>query len=192
LKLWHPFIPFVTETIWKEMGNKNLLLAEKYPRLDNYKEIFENFNKFPYLMEVKTIQKIIVDIRNARSENVKIKAVIYTKIEKYKKLIEDNKNLIKNLKTGISELEIEIKGEKINDAISVVVGDIDIYLIGAIDKEKEKLRIKKEKDNLEKMIKIAEKKLANKEFVKKAPKNIVDLEKKRIEERKRELKNLNK
>ena len=31
LKLLHPFMPFVTEVIWGEIGNKGLLMIEKYP-----------------------------------------------------------------------------------------------------------------------------------------------------------------
>jgi valyl-tRNA synthetase len=32
LKLLHPFMPFVTEAVWKEMGSKTLLISEKWPR----------------------------------------------------------------------------------------------------------------------------------------------------------------
>lgn len=32
LKLLHPFMPFVTEAVWKEMGNKTLLISEKWPK----------------------------------------------------------------------------------------------------------------------------------------------------------------
>ncbi len=31
LKLLHPFMPFVTEAIWQEMGNEDLLIASKWP-----------------------------------------------------------------------------------------------------------------------------------------------------------------
>lgn len=32
LKLLHPFIPFVTETVWQEMGNKTLLITADWPK----------------------------------------------------------------------------------------------------------------------------------------------------------------
>ena len=32
LKLLHPFMPFVTEHVWHEMGNKNLLIASEWPK----------------------------------------------------------------------------------------------------------------------------------------------------------------
>lgn len=32
LKLLHPFMPFVTESVWKELGNKDLLIASSWPK----------------------------------------------------------------------------------------------------------------------------------------------------------------
>jgi len=195
LKLWHPFVPFVTEAIWKEAENKTPLLIEKYPMIDNYKEIFEKTNHGDFYPEMILIQKIIIATRNARSENriepnKKIKAVIYTKIEEYKKLIEDHEVLIKGLKTGIGELEIKIKGEKISNAIYATVGDIEIYLLGAVDAEKEKARLEKEISNLEKIIASAEVRLTNKEFTDKAPAEIVKKEKEKLKGWQAELKSL--
>ena len=61
-----------------------------------------------------------------------------------------------------------------------MVGDIEIYLIGAIDKEKEQERIKKEIANLEKVITNTEKKLSNKQFVEKAPEQVVKNEQEKL------------
>jgi valyl-tRNA synthetase len=203
LKLWHPFIPFVTEKIWQEMENKTLLLTEKYPQLDNYKEILEQFNKSSDFIETKTIQEIIIAIRNARAENnvepaKKIEAVIYAGNQK--ELIESQAHLIKNLRTGINELKVlekppfakatEDKGEKLSDAIYVAVGDIEIYLLGAVDVAKEKIRIEKEIANLEKIIASAKVRLANKEFTNKAPAEIVKKEKEKLKNWQAELKSL--
>ncbi|MFH1661665.1 MAG: valine--tRNA ligase [Candidatus Falkowbacteria bacterium] len=189
LKLWHPFMPFVTEVIWENLEKKDMLIVSKFPTdlvILNEAERSEesHFN---------LIKNIITEIRNARAQNKvepskKIKAVIYA--GKNKKLIESQEELIKNLRTGINEIEILKNGTKIKDAIFIAVGEIEIYLIGAVDKEKEKVRIKKEVENLEKMISMIEKKLKNKEFVEKAPKEIVKKEKEKLENYKSELKNL--
>lgn len=197
LKSWHPFIPFVTEVIWKEIGNNNLLMVEKYPRLGDYGDIFNKTNYGDFYPEIITVQKIIIAVRNARAENKiepnkKVKAVIYTKINQFKKLVESNGILIKGLKTGISELEVRIKGEKIEGAIYAAVGDIEIYLIGTVDAEKEAARVEKEAANLEKIIAAAEVRLANKEFIDKAPAEIVKKEKEKLEGWKLELKKFQK
>ncbi|MFA5359612.1 MAG: valine--tRNA ligase [Patescibacteria group bacterium] len=183
LILWHPFIPFVTETIWNEMEEDNLLIVEKWPGIISDR-IENNF---------ELIKDVITAIRNARAENnvepaKKIEAVIYAGNQK--ELIESQAHLIKNLRTGISELEILEKGEKLSDAIYVAVGDIEIYLLGAVDAEKEKIRIEKEISNLEKIIASAEVRLANKEFTDKAPAEIVKKEKEKLKNWQAELKSL--
>ncbi len=39
LKLLHPFMPFVTEACWKELGNGSLLITEKWPSMNNAKRV---------------------------------------------------------------------------------------------------------------------------------------------------------
>lgn len=182
LKLWHPFMPFVTEAIWAEF-NKEMLIVSPWPESESYsidKGEGEMFN---------VIQEIIIAIRNARAENQvepckKVKAVIVTK---NKELIESQAVLIQSLKTGIDTIEITDKDSAQKDAISIVVGDIKIYLLGAIDKDKEKVRIIKEVENLEKYIKITDGKLSNKNFVDRAPKEVVEREQETLKIKKEEL-----
>jgi valyl-tRNA synthetase len=189
LKLWHPFIPFVTETIWQEIKTNNLLMIEKWPTVSTK---FTNIN----INNFEIIKNIISAIRNARSENKiepskKIKTIICA--EKYVALIEKNKELIKNLKTNINELEIkkscDIKTQD-NQVIRIIIDDIEIYLINAKDKEKEQARINKKIIELEKLIFNLERKLFNKEFINKAPANIVKNEKEKLKFYQTELKNL--
>ncbi len=188
LTLWHPFIPFITEAIWqsRERKKESFLMIEKWPCADKYKKRKNSF---------ELIKEIIMAIRAARSENKvepakKIKAVIYG--GKFTELIKSQEHLIKNLRTGIEELDVNAKGKKIKDAIYITVADVEIYLINVVDKEKKKIRIKKEIDNLEKVIAIIEKKLSNKQFVKKAPEKIVRQEKEKLKLWKEELKKIKK
>lgn len=175
LKLWHPFIPFVTEALWGEIGNKRMLIIEKWP--EKMMDGFTPSNEFDLIIE------IVKAIRNARSVNKvepakKVKAIIYAgdKLD----LIKSQEILIKSLRTGIDELEIVESGEEIKNEIFTSVGEVKIYSIGAIDLEKEKERIEKEIVNLEKQIGIISKKLSNKAFVEKAPAELVKKEKERL------------
>lgn len=187
LKLWHPFIPFATEKIWSEIGKKELLMIAEWPKSDSIPALENGEKKF------EPVKEIIMAVRNARSENKiepsrKIKAVIYA--GDLKNIVESHKHLIKNLRTGISDLEISENGEKLPDAIyTAACGRIEIYLIGAVDGAKEKIRLEKEAANLEKIIKAVENKLANKEFVDKAPSEIVKKEMEKLENWRAELKN---
>lgn len=192
LKLWHPFMPFVTEVIWENIvgdGKKeNLLIIQKWPEVVSKKidkKVQDNFG---------LIQKIIVAIRNLRAENKievgkKIKAIIYggIKTDLIKKQIE----VIKRL-SGLGELEISEKGKKPEKAIGTVVEKVEIYLplAGIVDLEKEKNRIKKEIESIKKYILEVEKKITNKEFLAKAPKEIVESEKEKLNGQKEKLEKL--
>jgi valyl-tRNA synthetase len=183
LKLWHPFMPFVTEKIWSEF-NEGALIVEQWPNVDKYLKIEEyKFHSF------HLAKSIIQAVRNARNENKvepskKVKAVIVTK---EKELIESQAILIKSLKTGIEEIEIIDKDAEQKDAITIVVGETKVYLLGAIDKEKEKVRIQKEIDNIEKFVKMTEGKLSNESFVERAPAEVVERERNNLKTKKEEL-----
>ena len=189
-KLWHPFMPFVTEAIWQEMGNSKFLMVESWPDHKYYEGLIRKSNT---PLNFKLIKDIIASIRNARAENKvepgrKVNAIIYA--GHLKDLVESQVDLIKRLRTGIGELEIKEKGLKIEREIYITVGGVEIYLIGAIDRDKEKERIKKEVVNLEKMIATAENKLKNKEFIAKAPKEIVKKEEEKLKSWQEALKKL--
>lgn len=174
LILWHPFIPYVTETIWDSFNN-NLLMVSKWPQA-----VSQNKNGQGQLA---IIQDIVVAIRNARSENKiepakKISAVIYS--EQNYELILSQREIIKNLKTGIDNLEVKKSGEKIADAIMVPIGGTEIYLLGAIDADKEKKRLTQERANLDKLIALQKQKLNNEDFVSRAPEKIVAAEKDKL------------
>jgi valyl-tRNA synthetase len=200
LKLWHPFMPFVTEKIWGDMNKKDLLLIEKWPKIDKYSEIVvDDVNSLNFDNRIKEIIRVI---RNVRTEyNIKpkerIEVTVYS--EKYAKLIESQENLIKNLRTGIKELDIKKSGEKISKAFYVSFSGIEIYipLEGIVDVEKERKRLKEELEQAEKYSTGINKKLSNKKFIQNAPTEIkekekekLDFQKNKIEKIKKYLKNL--
>ena len=191
LKLWHPFIPFVTEVIWQEI-DEQFLMIEKWPTQDKYEKIIKGTDITYYL---EPVIDIIKSIRNVRAEykiepSQKIDIIIYT--GKQKELIKSQAHLIKGMRTGIDKLEIKEEGEKIKDAIYVVVGNIEIYLLGVIDKEKEKKNLEKEIENIEKYIDQVKKKLDNKQFVQNAPALIIKKEKEKYQESTTKLEKLKK
>ncbi|MEA1926080.1 MAG: valine--tRNA ligase [Patescibacteria group bacterium] len=183
LILWHPFIPFVTEEIWKNLDAKNLLVIEKWPREKDYKAGLNQTEEYIFMK----VQSIIVAVRNARAKykiepSKKIKVIIYAGIDY--EMIKNEGVLIKGLRTGIDKLEIKEKGVKIKDAVYLVVGNIEIYLTGAIDIKKEKARNKKELEDLEKYVSHLKKKLENKNFIANAPKKIIKDEKAKFKDQK--------
>ena len=186
LIMWHPFIPYVTETIWAQLED-GLLLVKQWPKDEAFVSDVEAVSG------ISNLQEIIISIRNARQENKiepgrKIKALIYTK----ESFITDSIEIIKGLKTGISDLEVKESGEKPTGSIAIATAYSDIYLLDAVDSEKEKIRLTKEKENLEKLITNLKNKLSNEEFVARAPENIVKAEKEKLESYLLELDKINK
>ena len=176
LKLWHPFAPFVTENIWRQFNETQLLLVSEWPKLDAEKKPKKAADRTD---NFKLIQELIIGIRSARSENriepsAKLKAIIYA--GEQAELIESQSKIIMGLRTGLSDLEVKTSGEKIEKAVYVALGGIEIYLLGGRDEEKERARLQKEIDNLTELTNNLKIKLGNKEFVSKAPAAVIEKE----------------
>ncbi len=185
LKLWHPFCPFITEEIWKNLDDKDLLMISEWPKHNKIKDKGEEF---------ELIKEIISVIRNLRSEN-KIKPVKIINItiisQENRKLIEEQKEIIKKL--ARAELEILEKGDKPENSIGAIVGGIEIYisLAGIVDIEAEKKRLQKEITEAEKYIKSIELKLANKDFASRAPEAVINGETEKMKITRDKLEKLN-
>jgi len=196
LKLWHPFMPFITEVLWKELKSNKLLMIEKWPSpLNHPQSKREKESGGGLSSDFEMIKEIVVTIRNARSiyrlePGKKIRAVIYAGVKE--KTVKEQAELIKKLRTGVDLLEIKKSGEKIKQAIYLTINGVEIYLVVPdFDFAKEKARLSKAITTQQERIKNLEQKLANKEFIKKAPPEVVDKEKDKLTGGKQELKKLN-
>lgn len=190
LKLWHPFIPFITEVIWEQF-DEGLIMVATWPEFEKIKNKLGRDKSADN--SLNKVIEIVKAIRDARSQNKieparKLKALIYSAEQKN---LKPQAELIKNLKTGLNELEFIDQPLIDATAITVLSGQSEIYLLGAVDAEKEKARQAKEKLNLEKLISNLENKLANSEFRTKAPKDLVKSEEAKLLNYKNELAKLN-
>jgi len=186
LKLWHPFMPFVTETIWQEVyGEKEMLMMERYPVCDDL-DVARGMTESRYFDEM--LNPLILKIRSIRSENgIEPAKKIDVKISAGDKLdlIEQNAEIIKRHWTNVENLEIGENIEKPEGWLGFVEGGVEVFvdLSGAIDKDK----LKKEAENLEKYIAGVEKKLGNSAFADNAPESVVEGEQKKMDEAKQKL-----
>ena len=189
LIMWHPFIPYVTEAIWSSFNDK-LLMVEQWPdmndKLDFWVAVSKDENSFTFIKDA------IIAIRNARSVNKieparKVQALV---IGERAPLLKEQEALIKSLRTGVESLEL-VTDAPTETAIKISLANTEIYLLGAIDPVKEKARLVKEKANLEGLIANLSKRLDNKDFVSRAPANIVATETEKLERYRAELANIN-
>jgi valyl-tRNA synthetase len=182
LKLWHPFMPFVTESVWKEVyGEDAMLMVERFPSVEKlHCNVSEESNTF------NIIKNIITKTRSLKADYkidpVKKLNVVISAGDKLE-LLKENSEVIKGL-ARLENLEIKEKIEKPEQSVGFVESGVEVYikLEGVVDFEKEKERLNKEIDQLEKYVNSLNKKLNNKSFVDNAPEEVVEQEKGKLEE----------
>ena len=176
MQLLHPFMPFITEEIWKHLPNEGeSIVISQWPEYD------EKLS-FPKEEEDMTlIMDAVSAVRNRRAEmNVvpskKAKVIIVTnKID----VFENGSAFFVKLASA-SEVTVQTDKSGIDaNAVNIVVPSAEIYLPMSelVDKDKELERLNAEKKKLEGEIKRVEGKLNNQGFVAKAPQKVVDEEK---------------
>jgi len=177
LKLWHPFIPFVTEAIWENFGTGKLLMVEKWPNIKN-----REFVDVGAEAEIRGIQEIIFKIRNLKSE-YRVDPIKYINVFinlgpafAWKQMLQDNINNIKAL-ARVNDLEF-VTSQPNNSASSFLGNGIAIYslLDNLVDAEQEKSRLLKEEQKQQEYVARIQNKLENKEFVEKAPRLVIERE----------------
>lgn len=177
LKLWHPFMPFVTEAVWQDIyGEKEMLLVESWPAVKNVL----------IKPEFSIIKNIITGIRSLRAEYkvepAKKVSVLIGAGEKVM-LLSENIEIIKAL-ARIENLVIEKRIDRLEGSIGFVESGVEVFidLSDLVDFAKEKIRLQEEIAMTEKYFIGIKNKLSNKEFVKNAPKEIVEKEKQKMVE----------
>ena len=178
LKMLHPFMPFVTEEIYQMLPIKEQesIMLSKYPEYDK-KQIFEIEED-----AVNDAIDFIKSFRNIKAENnmtkdLKVMFDTEDNNELIVKMLKIEDNLIKEplgikaYKVFSSKVKATVFFEKIETSADKAFKEAQIKLLTDSINRREKL-------------------LANENYVSKAPKNIVELDRKKLEEEKIKLKEL--
>ena len=184
LKLLHPFIPFFTESVWEKNSCERILkghlVSSTWPIFKVSKIFKKNQNNINNLIE------IITNIRSTKAE-LKITPKLYCdlffpkKSTKLKTLISNNLNLIKQVGRVNQILDLKTKEKNMID-ILVLKEKISLKFSEEIDFIFQRDKILKKLDNINNQIKILNNKLKNKAYLKKAPREIVQNDKKLVKE----------
>lgn len=188
LKLWHPFMPFVTEVIWSNVST-DLLMIQSWPESqDDHidKKAEQDFSR---------IQNLIVAIRNIRAQykiqpSEFVNLILQTTDSKIKKNIEENLSIVKAL-ARVGEIIIQPTApENAKDLAVAILDQMTVFIVlPTSNLESENARMQKEKENLQSYILTIEKKLSNKEFVEKAPQEVVESMRQKLQDAKDKLGN---
>ena len=180
LKLLHPFIPFFTEYMWKEnrfdKSLKSHLIVAKWPKPSKN----SNFNKSSN--EIESLIEIITAIRSTKVQlNIPPKEycdIIYFKeSKKTKAIIDNNLDIVKQI-GRINN--IKQKNDPAINSIQIIVLNekIGLKFQTKIDLISQKNVLINKQNEISKKIDILINKLKNPNYIKKAPKNIVLIDKK--------------
>ena len=175
LKLLHPFMPFITEEIWQALPHEgDALMMQSYPEYSEALNFPEDEANLGMVMDA------IKAVRARRSEmNVppsrKSHLIIVT--DKAKAFTDGEKFICKLAYASGVEVRAELP-ESADGMVSVITDNARMFMPMAelVDLEKERARMEKELANAKKQLDGQNAKLANENFVSRAPEKVVNAE----------------
>ncbi len=184
LRLMHPIMPFITETLWQVLPSQSQERPESI-MIASWPQVDEAAIDVKAEAEMAILQELVTAVRTIRGEmNIppgkKVQLVLSTANGELARQLETQINYIALLAKA-DEVRVGEQLEQPGASGSAVLSGIEVYvpLAGLIDIDVEKQRLEKEIAKFEKLLKGLNGKLSNKGFVDKAPPDVVERERQR-------------
>jgi valyl-tRNA synthetase len=192
LRLFHPFVPFITEILWDRLNaqcparglteplpTSPLLINARWP------EPVPEWEDETLESKFALAQEVVRGIREVRAvQNVppgrKLGALIRAEGQAAD-ILARMRMLIIHM-GRLESLDVAPDMKKPVTAAAQVVGDIEIYLTGVIDPEKERGRLESRRKKLLDDVEKTEAHLGNEGFVRRAPADVVEKEKQKLKD----------
>jgi len=176
--LLHPYAPFVTEEIWSKIKKQSDsdLIVTNWPMIDK-KWINKSLED-----EMKILKNLISSVRTIRSQmNVppnRLCSMVVQCNNQQKSILNSHSLIIKSL-AKIDNINMTQDAKKPAQAATAIVDNMEIFipLHGIIDLDLEKSRLQKRINELNMHLVTVNNKLENKDFLKRAPEDVVLREK---------------
>jgi len=184
LRIMHPIMPFISEEIWQKLPQQlaQPIMACPWPHLQDELIDKDAENKMQFIFEV------ITAIRNMRSEieipaQERIEAKVFSKEKSSRGLIESMAPQIENL-ARLKHLTVAGDYQAAAGEFTYVLKDMHLVipLSGIIDIERQKKRIEDKIQGCDSELRNKKATLANPNFIKRAPREIVVKEEERLKE----------
>ncbi len=188
LRLLHPLMPFITETIWERVAPLSALdfnagdsiMVQPFPAVDAAKQDEQ------VLADIEWVKRFIVGIRNIRGEmdiapSKPLPALLRNVSSEDERRLGISRTFIDRL-ARLESITVLKEGEEAPASAAAVVGEMEILIpmAGLIDKEAELARIAKAMGKLEQDVARFKGKLSNEKFVSNAPQAVIEKEKAKL------------
>ena len=180
LKLLHPFVPFITDEIYRNIpGAQGSVMVSEFPRYNS---------KLAYKKEAKAFEPVMDVIRTVRNMKASVNCPPAKKVRLYiaasnRRMLSANAGAIAKL-AGASGIEFVESGAAVGEkTLSQVTETCTVFVpLGElVDIAKERERLGKELERVVGEIGRADGKLQNRGFIEKAPRALVDAERAKLE-----------
>jgi len=187
LRLAHPVIPFITEEIWQRIAplagiDGPTIMLQPYPESDETKIDQQATDDIEWVMEcILGVRKIRSGMNISPSKPLPILLQNSSSDDATK--IENNRDFLMTL-AKLESVTILSEDDEVPESATALIGEMKLLIpmAGLIDKEAELARLTKEIGKLEKELVRVSGKLANPNYVEKAPAAVVDKEKAKLVE----------
>ncbi len=164
LRLLHPVVPFVTETLWTTLtGGESLVIAD-WPKDSGFRDEAAE-------AEIENLQAVVTEVRRFRADQgLQPGQKVPARLDLAGTALAAHEPAIRQL------LRLQPEGEEFSATATLPVGGatVALDLSGTIDVAAERKRLSKDLGAAEKEKQQAEAKLGNEAFLAKAPDNVVD------------------
>lgn len=194
LRLMHPIMPYITETIWQRVvpltnfiennGSKlgNSIMVQSFPAFD------ESQCDQQAIDDLEWVKQFIVAIRNIRGEmdispSKELPVLLKNVSVNDQRRIDENQQFLSAL-AKLESITILADNDEAPLSATAVVGDLSVLIpmAGLIDKDAEIARLTKSIEKLSKEADKTRSKLSNEKFVGKAPEAVINKEKAKLAE----------
>ncbi|MEI7238195.1 valine--tRNA ligase [Pectobacterium brasiliense] len=186
LRLAHPIIPFITETIWLRVKalkgiSADTIMLQPFPEFDAAQEDTLALN------DLEWIKQAIIAVRNIRAEmNIApgkpLEVLLRDVTAEAQRRVEENRSFIQTL-ARLESITLLPAGDKGPVSVTKLIdgAELLIPMAGLIDKAAELDRLTKEVAKIEAEIERIESKLSNEGFVARAPEAVVTKEREKLD-----------
>ena len=184
LRLMHPLMPYITETIWQRVAPlAGLNTADTSIMVQTFPLFNEANVDTDSMADLEWVKQFILAIRNIRGEmdispNTPLNVLLKNVSSEDQRRLDENKAFLASL-AKLESFTALSEGEQAPASATAMVGSLEVLIpmAGLIDVAAEVARLNKQLEKLEKELGRVTGKLNNEKFVSKAPEAVLNKEK---------------